>query len=290
MFFNIGNKFLVLCNVMIGYCIKWKIDVFGPGKLYPLQRKDDGSNIIVSLTSYGRRVRKTVYYTLISILKQSLPPNRIILWLSCDEWSEDTLPERLKKLEKYGVEYRFCEDIRSYTKLVPTLKIAPQDAIVTVDDDIIYSRNLLCTLNKEHEKFPAGICCTYAVCLTLSKDGTPTPYQTWKKAKYLKGKEKRILFPLGVGGVLYPPQSLHKDVFCQDCFRTICPNADDIWFWAMARMKGTEHRVTHRKTRRYSFDALYQFFHKGSALTQENRKRGMNDVQLCSVLKKYPVL
>lgn len=284
------SKLLVLCKVMVGYCMKWKIDIFGPGKIHPLQRKDDGSNIIVSLTSYGRRVHKIVYYTLISMLKQSLAPNRIILWLSADEWSEETIPQRLKNLEKYGVEYRFCQDIRSYTKLIPTLKIAPQDAIVTVDDDIIYSKNLLRTLNKEHEKFPDRICCTYAVCLTLSEEGTPTPYQTWKKAKYLEEKEERILFPLGVGGILYPPQSLHEDVFCQECFGNICPNADDIWFWAMARMKGTKHRVTPRKTRQYSFDALYQFFHKGSALTQENRKRGMNDVQLCSVLKKYPVL
>ena len=284
------SKFLVLCNVIAGYCIKWKIDIFGLGKISPLQKKDEGSNLVVSLTSYGRRVHKTVYYTLISILKQSLSPNRIILWLSADEWSEDNLPEKLKKLEKYGVEYRFCEDIRSYTKLIPTLKIAPKDVIITVDDDIIYSKDLLYTLNKEHEKSPAGICCTHAMYLTLTEDGVPTPYTTWEIAKNSKQAPQKILFPLGVGGVLYPPQSLHEDVFCQDCFSNICPNADDIWFWAMARKKGTEQRLTCRKTRQYSFDALYQFFHNGSALTQENRKRGMNDVQLGAVLEKYPVL
>ncbi|MDE5761925.1 MAG: glycosyltransferase family 2 protein [Bacteroidales bacterium] len=284
------HKILALCKVMVGYCIKWKIDIFGPGKIYPLERKDDGSNYIVSLTSYGRRVHKTVYYTLVSILKQSLRPNRIILWLSADKWSEDNLPQRLKKLEKYGVEYRFCEDIRSYTKLIPTLKIAPKDVIVTVDDDIIYSKDLLCTLNKEHEKYPTSICCTKAVYLAFSDKGTPAPYKTWEIAKNSKLKPQKILFPLGVNGILYPSQSLHEDVLCQDCFMKICPNADDIWFWAMARKKGTEHRLTPKKTRQYSFDDLYQFFHKGSALAHGNRKRGMNDVQLCAVLEKYPVL
>lgn len=281
---------MVLCNVIAGYCIKWKIDVFGPGKLYPLQRKNDGANLIVSLTSYGRRVHKTVYYTLVSLLKQTLPPNRIILWLSSDKWSEETIPQRLKKLEKYGVEYRFCQDIRSYTKLIPTLEIAPKDVIVTVDDDIIYSRGLLHTLNKEHEKFPTCICCTRALYPAFSDQGKPMPYKTWKRAENKKENQKRNLFPLGVGAVLYPPESLYEDVFCQDCFMNICPNADDIWFWAMARKKGSGHQLTHRKTRQYSFDALYQFFHKDSYLAHKNRKKNMNDVQLCAVLKKYPVL
>lgn len=288
MFFNIGNKFLVLCNVIVGYCIKWEIDVFGPGKLYPLQRKNDGSNLIVSLTSYGRRVQKTVYYTLVSLLKQSLLPNRIILWLSSDKWTEDNLPKRLKGLKKYGIEYRFCNDIRSYTKLIPSLKTAPEDTIVTVDDDIIYSQGLLRTLYEEHEKHPSSICCIKAL-LPLSDQGNLLPYKTWKEATPTKGKEERVIFPLGVGAVLYPPQSLHKDVFLQDCFMSICPYADDIWFWAMARKKGTEHRLTHRKIKQYSFDALYQFFHKDSYLAHQNRKKNMNDVQLCAVLKKYPV-
>ncbi|MDE6694564.1 MAG: hypothetical protein K2J57_01875, partial [Bacteroidales bacterium] len=184
----------------------------------------------------------------------------------------------------------FCEDIRSYTKLIPTLKIAPKDVIVTVDDDVIYSRNLLCTLNKEHEKSPTSICCTHAVYPALSDEGTLTPYKTWEIVRNAKKDPQKLLFPVGVGGILYPPQSLHEDVFCQDCFMDICPLADDIWFWAMARKKGTEHRLTDRKTKQYSFDDLFQFFHKGSHLSQQNRKQNMNDVQLCAVLEKYPVL
>lgn len=289
MLFNLKNKFLILCNVMIGYCIKWKIDVFGPGKLFPLQRKDDGSNLVVSLTSYGRRVRKTVYYTLVSILRQSLPPNRIILWLSSEKWTEDTLPKRLRRLEEYGVEYRFCDDIRSYTKLIPSLRVAPRDVIVTVDDDIIYPRNLLRVLYEEHGKYPSCICCREA-SLPLSDQGNLLPYKKWKGAQPTKDKEERVVFPLGVGAVLYPPESLHEDVFLQDCFMSLCPCADDIWFWVMARKKGTGCRVVHLKANKYSFDALYQFFHKGSYLAYKNRKKDMNDVQLSAVLKKYPVL
>ena len=290
MFCKIGNKLLVLYNVLAGYCIKWKTDIFGPGKLYPLERKNEGENIIISLTSYGRRVQKTVYYTLVSLLKQTLPANRIILWLSADNWSDETLPKRLKKLKEYGVEYGFCKDLRSYTKLIPSLKAAPKDLIVTVDDDMIYSRILLQTLYKEHKKYPDCICCMEALMPAHSDKSSFLPYRNWKEAKHSDTKEDRVLFPLGVGGVLYPPGALHKDVLLEDCFTELCPAADDIWFWAMARQQGTACRLVPEKTKKYSFDALYQFFHKNSALTHDNRKRNMNDVQLYAVLKKYPVL
>ncbi|MCM1170003.1 MAG: glycosyltransferase family 2 protein [Bacteroides sp.] len=284
------NRFLILCNVMVGYCMKWKIDVFGPGKICTLQGKNDGPNLIVSLTSYGRRVRKTVYYTLVSLLRQSPSPDRIILWLSSEKWTEDNLPQRLRRLERYGVEYKFCDDIRSYTKLIPSLKTAPKDVIVTVDDDILYPRGLLRALCEEHERHPSCICCIEA-SLPLSAQGKMLPYKKWKDATPTEGeKEERVVFPLGVGAVLYPPESLHEDVFLQDRFMSLCPCADDIWFWVMARKKGTAHRVVDFNGKRHSFDALYQFFHKDSYLAYKNRKKDMNDVQMEAVLKEYPVL
>ena len=194
MFCKIGNKLLVLYNVLAGYCIKWKTDIFGPGKLYPLERKNEGENIIVSLTSYGRRVQKTVYYTLVSLLKQTLPANRIILWLSADNWSDETLPKRLKKLKEYGVEYGFCKDLRSYTKLIPSLKAAPKDLIVTVDDDMIYSRILLQTLYKEHKKYPDCICCMEALMPAHSDKSSFCRTETGKRQNIATQKKTGCYF------------------------------------------------------------------------------------------------
>ena len=47
-------------------------------------------------------------------------------------------------------------------------------------------------------------------------------------------------FLTGVGGVLYPPNSLHQDILSQEGFSSLCPNADDIWFWAMAVLADTK--------------------------------------------------
>ena len=44
---------------------------------------------------------------------------------------------------------------------------------------------------------------------------------------------------IGVGGVLYPPHSLHELTLRQDLFINLTPLADDIWLNAMARLNGT---------------------------------------------------
>ncbi|MDD6026392.1 MAG: glycosyltransferase, partial [bacterium] len=42
----------------------------------------------------------------------------------------------------------------------------------------------------------------------------------------------------GVGGVLYPPHSLRKDMMDVDLFTKIAPSTDDIWFWAAGVLNG----------------------------------------------------
>ena len=108
-----------------------------------LRRKEDESDIVVSLTSYGVRVNDTLPYTLYSLLCQTRVPNRIIVWLDNDNWNDDTLPPILKKIKEFGVEFRFVEDIRSYKKLIPALKSFPDNVIITVDDDLYYNPQTL---------------------------------------------------------------------------------------------------------------------------------------------------
>ena len=42
----------------------------------------------------------------------------------------------------------------------------------------------------------------------------------------------------GVGGVLYPPGSLKKEMIDEALFTRLAPTADDIWFWAAAVANG----------------------------------------------------
>lgn len=104
--------------------------------------KYGNTEIIVSLTTYGRRLYR-VHLTIESLMQQSMKANRIVLWLS-DEF-KDTLPQTLLKQTKRGLDIRYCKDIRSYTKLVPSLREFPEATIITVDDDIIYEYDVLKT-------------------------------------------------------------------------------------------------------------------------------------------------
>ena len=135
-----------MINVIISYCYKWSIDL-GFRRIHSLRKTERNPQIILSLTSYGRRTKTSVvYYTLVSLLNQTLQPDRIVLCLDREKWNIDNIPDKLKSLLQYGVDIEFCKDVKSYTKLIPCLKKYPNDILITVDDDIIYPSNLIETL------------------------------------------------------------------------------------------------------------------------------------------------
>ena len=77
-----------------------------------------GKNIIVSLTSYPPRIQY-VYITIKSLLKQTLKPNIIILWLAKSEFpnKNNDLPNTLLSLRKYRLKIEYYEqNIKSYKK------------------------------------------------------------------------------------------------------------------------------------------------------------------------------
>ena len=225
-----------------------------------------------------------VFYTLVSILRQKIQPSRIIMWLAKDEWNDDILPQRIKMLKNKGVEILYCEDIRSFKKLIPTLKLCPNDSVLTVDDDIIYSNDTLNVVWREHLKNPKSIICLKAL-VPIIENGVPSHYIQWKALDvYNKGMS---IFPIGCGGILYPPGSLHNDLIREELFMRLCPRADDIWFWFCGLLNNTDKIFVSKTHTDYSFDALYQYFHKGSALTHSNRLEHANDKQFRDLFEHY---
>lgn len=280
------TKLTALKHVVIGYYKKWLIDlsILKPKKL---SSRFTSPKYIVSLTSYGRRIDNVLYYTLVSLLRQTYPPDMIVVWLDVETRNDKNLPEHLNRLRDYGVYYYYYyEDIRSYKKLIPSIIKYPNDIIITVDDDMIYSNNLIESLVREHEKFPNEIICRQCR-FPKAVDGKLMPYNSWVAAPR-NDKNANMVMPLGVSGVLYPPQSLHKDILQQELFQKMCPLADDIWIWIMAKRKGTKHRVIDQTNPvGDGFDDLYQYFHKGSALTHSNSKENQNDIQLNNLIEYF---
>lgn len=186
--------------------------------------------LIVSLTSFPGRIN-TVHKTIDTILRQTERPDRVILWLAEEQFPGKTadLPKELLNLQQYGLEILWCNDIRSYKKLIPTLKLYPEAVIVTADDDVYYSPNWLELLYQSYQKWPNFIHCHRDTKILLEDD----------EFKVISGGKEKYSCPtylhklVGIGGVLYPPHSLHPDVLREDLFTTLAPTNDDIWFWFM---------------------------------------------------------
>ena len=93
----------------------------------------------------------------------------------------------------------------------------------------------------------------------------------------------------GVGGVLYPPNSLDKKMLNPKIFKEIAPTTDDIWFWAAAVAKGT-----------YVVPFPYGKYNKPKGLKKPknlslktvNFKKGsdLNRLAFEKILNKYPIV
>ncbi len=246
---------------------------------------DKSPSYIVTLTSYGHRVSKTLPYTLYSLLNQSVQPDKIILWLDSDSWNDNNLPEILKKLIRKGIEVKYCSDIKSYKKLIPALTYYPNDILITADDDLYYPRDWFERLKTEHQNNPNAICCHRAHEITFNEEGVPLPYAQWYKCIKYVG-DVNYLFPTTGGGILFPPHSLDSMVTNEKLFMTLTPNADDIWFWAMAKIKGTKYSLIKNG---YSNCLIVDRKEEKRGLNATNVFNGENDTQLRNVLDYFLV-
>ncbi len=206
----------------------------------PLRQAGLERELVVSLTSFPPRY-PTLALTLKSLLAQSTAPDRILLWIAHDDFAR--LPETVTSLQGDILQILPCDDLRSYGKLLPALAAFPDAHVVTADDDLFYPRDWLATLIETHRAHPAHIVCRRAHMAAFRRDGSIRRYNDWD---YETRRERatgpnEALFPTGVGGVLYPAGSLPEETWDVAAIRTLCPYADDIWFFWMARRAGIGH-------------------------------------------------
>ena len=244
-------------------------------------------NLIISLTSFPARM-KFIEFTIFSLIKQTIRPEKIVLWLSEKEFinKENDVSDNLYKYKQFGLEIKFAEDnFRSYNKLIFSIKEYSNFIIVTADDDVCYKPNWLKLLYSTHMLFPQDIISNKIRRITFSNKQID-PYLTLKNrpsgASFLN-----IL--LGYSGVLYPPDKLYKDLFDSHLFLELCPYADDIWFFVMALLANTKIRKPNYFFRRISsFDyQLSNEWKKIPELMKVNWIENRNDNQLKAVLKYY---
>jgi hypothetical protein len=100
---------------------------------------------------------------------------------------------------------RETRDLRSFTKIVPALLAFPEAHLVTADDDMAYGGNWL---ERLLAGAPGDVACLRAHRVAVA-EGAALPYDAWDR-NLRAPKRGPLIFPTGVGGVLYPPGSLHE--------------------------------------------------------------------------------
>ena len=245
--------------------------------------------IIVSLTSFPQRF-DDLKYTLYSLLNQTLKPDKIILWLADSQvpYKENELSNEILNFINYGLEIEWCNDIKSYKKLIPALKKYPNDVIITFDDDIYYDEHCVELLYKSYLENKNMIHCHRAHLVKIDNDVIDTDYKNWKKS--ISNVEPSLLnFATGCAGILYPPHSLYKDVVDESKFTKVAPYADDVWFWAMAVMNKTKINVIKNNIDTLFYTNIDRQLNKNNnfTLSKINNVQGKNNEQIENVLKCY---
>ncbi|RAP52095.1 MAG: hypothetical protein BZ137_09250 [Methanosphaera sp. rholeuAM130] len=246
--------------------------------------------LIVSLTSYPERVYD-IHYCLYSILNQDLKPDEVILWLAEEEFPNHELdiPKQVLKLKDNGLTIKYCENIKSYKKSIPTLEEYPEEILVTADDDVYYPPDWLMRLYEEHLRYPKCIIGLRSRQMQLNDNYEFIDYNKWKLANEEK-KESYLNFMTGSGGVLYPPHCFYKDVLKKEIFLDISESGDDLWFWAMAVMNRTKYKVPSKRYNRliYINPARERLLINESTLWSSNMNENKNNSQIKSIIEKYP--
>lgn len=259
---------------------------------YGLTTEKRSPKLIVSLTSFPERTPE-IHFTIYSLLTQTLKPDEVVLWLAQSQYPNglEDLSPLLRKLLNCGLTIKWCEDLRSYKKLLPTLQTNPDDVIVIVDDDVYYPADWLEKLYAEHLKAPQCVIGHRLHRIRLDDDGKPLPYKQWKKNSTQVLPSFRN-FLTGCGGILYPPHSLYKDVGDMALVRQLAPYADDIWFWAMSVLNGTKIKTFKGRYRKVLLVNPEREMRQTAelTLTKLNIAGGGNDKQMADVIAHYPAL
>lgn len=248
--------------------------------------KYESEAVIVSLTSHPERMEK-IHLTIESLLNQTSKPQKILLWLSMEQFpnKEEGLPEELLALcDDDLFEIRWTEDdLKPHKKYYYAASEYTEFPIIIVDDDVIYDATLVEKLMRSYRKFPHAISCMRANLMMINPEGQLRPYDSWlMDYKTLLDTPSYQLLPTGVGGVLYPPHSLPKEAFNTEAIKRTCLLCDDIWLKLMATHNGYATVVPMDYCGYTNIEGTQEV-----ALWKTNVHRNNNDVSLENILKYY---
>ena len=286
----VNNAFKAKKKSAVGF---YKITKLIVNLFYPLinfsYRKrgiDENSNIIISLTTFPDRINY-VWVTIVSLLRQSQKPAKVVLWLANEQFPDKKLPKNLVKLCKCGLEIHYCDDLKPHKKYYYSMKKWPDKYILTCDDDMFYPENLVEILWKDSIKHEGMIICNNSINVIYDKNGEFIRRDSWYYKK--ENKEGLQVCPVGCGGVLYPPRSLNEKAFDKKALMEDALCQDDVWLKGMAVLNKTPACNTGKYYHNFFNNVFTQ---KGglwrSNLIDEKDIYSPNEMAWLKMTKRYP--
>lgn len=270
----------ILVNLSSRFCL-----LFYPVRHLAETQKIVNGDVIISLTTFPERF-PFIHLVLESIYKQTMMPNRVILWLARDQFTDvEFVNKALYKYINFGLQVRYCDDLKAHKKYFYTMLEFPDSYVVTVDDDILYPEDMLERLLITYKSNPGCIVTHRGHEMTFDKDGSLLPYKKWNwLARDVVGPSIYI-FATGGAGCLFFPGCVSDHLFDKEVILSKCLFADDVWLKCMSFMQGTKVVLTGINNP----EILDLFGNKENGLAQKNVIQDMNDKQLKAVSEYYHI-
>jgi hypothetical protein len=204
--------------------------------------------VIVSIAVIRQRLGSLPAVLETLLREQSLPPDRIVIWISPEPYlldqgcGYDELPERVRSWHENGVvEVRSTTNTGPHRKMIPLLlehRANPDPPIVvTADDDTLYPARWLETLVEAHRTTGTAVCYRGRV-IAHSKTGLK-PYHTWPKLTAYGEACSTYLLATGREGLLIRANMFDTRTFSGDHIR-LSRSRCDVWMTAGLIAGGTE--------------------------------------------------
>lgn len=203
-----------------------------------LSLSEKQSDVIVSLTSFPARI-SNVHLVIQCLLRQTVLPRKVILWLSEEQFRGVVLPSTLTSLTNEIFNIRFVDgDIRSHKKYYYAISEFPDSDILLVDDDLYYPTDMIEKMLNASKEYPETVICRFGSIMKYKSDNV-LPYNDWWDEVTCESGNQNLFFGSG-GGTLIKKKWFYEDILNIKLARTLTPLADDVWLNAMVNLKGTK--------------------------------------------------
>lgn len=207
--------------------------------------------IIVSLAVISQRVNNLPAVLQTLLCNQTLPPDRVVLWISPEPFLLDegcqygNLPGRVQSWHEDGlVEIRTTANTGPHRKMIPLLCEHRDDPdppiLVTADDDALYPTRWLETLVAAHRAGGATAVCYRGRVIVRNERGLE-PYHTWPKLAAYEEARSRYILATGREGLLIRANMFDPRTFSDDYMR-LSRSRCDVWMTAGLLAGGTDMR------------------------------------------------